>query len=187
MPRVGLTPVAVAAAAAELMDAEGRDALSLARLASELGVRPPSLYNHVDGLDGLERLVALQAVRKLADTCREAVMGRGGVEGLRALADAYRRFAVAHPGTYPLTQVARPGDGEYEEEAGRLLEPVLALLSGLGLADAELVHAARAVRSALHGFASLETGDGFGLEVDVDASFEWLCGMLERGVTPAVG
>jgi AcrR family transcriptional regulator len=185
MPRAGLTPTVIAQAAAALVDRDGTSALSVTRVADELGVRPPSLYNHIDGLDGLERLVSLDGVDRLADACRAAVMGRAGDDALHGLARAYRAFAHAHPGVYPLTQRARPGDAEYEVRAARVLEPVLALLTGYRLPDAERIHAARALRSALHGFVALEQADGFGLDVDVDASFDWMLGMVERGLRTA--
>lgn len=187
MPRAGLTPHAVARAAASLLDREGRAALTLARVADDLGVKSPSLYNHIDNLGALERLVALDGIDRLADACRAAAMGRAGADGFRALAHAYRAFALAHPGVYPLTQVSRPGDGEYEAKAARLLEPVLAILAGFGLPQAELVHAARAVRSALHGFAVLENDAGFGLDVDVDHSFEWMLDTIERALSVTGG
>jgi AcrR family transcriptional regulator len=187
MPRAGLTPHAVARAAASLVDREGRAALTLARVADDLGVKSPSLYNHIESLGALERLVSLDGIDRLADTCRAAAMGRSGADGFRAMAHAYRGFAVAHPGVYPLTQVSRPGDAEYEAKAARLLEPVLAILTGFGLPQAELVHAARAVRSALHGFAVLENDAGFGLDVDVDQSFEWMLDSIERALSVTDG
>lgn len=182
MPRSGLTPQVVTRAASSLVDREGPDALTITRVADDLGVRPPSLYNHIDGLDGLERLVALDGIDRLADACRSAVMGRSLGAALRDLAHAYRAFAAAHPGVYLLLQQARPADAEYGARAARLLEPVLALLSGYGLDGADRVHAARTVRSSLHGFVILEQQSGFGLDVDVDDSFEWLLDALERGV-----
>ena len=51
--RARLTKTAVVQAAAELINEEGTDALSLNRLAEKLDIRTPSLYNHVDGLPGL--------------------------------------------------------------------------------------------------------------------------------------
>lgn len=181
MPRAGLSPEIVTQAGAALVNREGRQALTLARLAEELGVRSPSLYNHVDGLDGLERSITLRGVDELADACRTAVMGRAGGEALQALAAAYRDFALAQPGVYALTQIARPADAEYAERAGRVLEPVVAVLGGFGLAGDDLIHAARTLRAALHGFVDLATRDGFGLTVDVEASFAWMIEVLERG------
>jgi len=182
MPRVGLTPRRIARAAAELVDRQGAESLSLAEVANALGVRPPSLYNHVGGLGALQRLVALDGLDQLADLCRAAVMGRAGEDALGALARAYRAFAVAHPGVYALTQISRPGDPDYERRAQRVLEPVLALLAGFGLPEGELIHAARAVRSGLHGFATLETRGGFGLDVDLDESFAWMVTSLQRAL-----
>jgi AcrR family transcriptional regulator len=182
MPRVGLTPAAVTTAAVRIVDEEGRSGLTLARVADVLGVRPPSLYNHVDGLEALERAVALAGVAQLADVCRSAVMGRAGLDALHALADAYRSFARSRPGLYSLTQVARPDDDDFGTEAARALEPVFAVLRGFGLADDELVHAARALRAGLHGFAALETQSGFGLDVDVDVSFQRMVAALGAGL-----
>lgn len=183
MARAGLTPPVIAEAAAGLVDRDGPAGLTITRVADELGVRPPSLYNHVDGRDALERLVALDGIDRLAEACRAAVMGRAHGAALRALAHAYRDYAAAHPGTYQLTQRARPGDAAYETRAARLVEPVMALLSAYGLPETELVHAARTLRSALHGFVLLEQRSGFGLDIDIDASFDWMLNALEHSLT----
>src|SRR4026208_27841 len=65
--RTRLTKVAVVEAAAELLTEEGAAALSLNRLAEKLDIRTPSLYNHVDGLPGLQRELAVMNARLLAD------------------------------------------------------------------------------------------------------------------------
>jgi hypothetical protein len=59
---------------------------------------------------------------------------------------------------------------------------LLAILRGYGLEGDDAIHAARAVRSALHGFVSLEAAGGFGLPVELDASFERMVGALARGL-----
>ena len=51
-PRAGLDKAVVVEAAAELINAEGIEELTLSRLAERLGVRTPSLYNHVMGCPG---------------------------------------------------------------------------------------------------------------------------------------
>ena len=65
MPRAGLDSDAVVAAAAALADAEGLERLTLARLAQQLGVRSPSLYAHVDGLEDLRTRLAIRGARQL--------------------------------------------------------------------------------------------------------------------------
>jgi AcrR family transcriptional regulator len=183
MPRAGLSTASVVAAAAEIADADGLDALTLARLAATVGVRTPSLYNHVGSLDDVRRRVALVAVRELAETMRDAAVGRAGEDALIAVAAAYRDYARRHPGRYDATQRApAAGDDELTVAAGVAVEVLLAILRGYGLEGDDAIHAARGVRSALHGFVALEAGGGFGLPVDLDESFARMVATLARGL-----
>lgn len=172
--RKGLTTEAVVDAALAVVEADGASALTLSRVARDLGVEPPSLYNHIGGLEPLRREVALRSVDVLAERLGAAAMGRSGTDALLALARAFRSHATEHPGLYELTSDARRDDEEYQRAASRTLEPVLAVLRGFGLEGDAAIHATRALRSALHGFVSLESIGGFGLDVDVDESFAWL-------------
>ena len=58
-PKAGLDHATVVQAAATLADTAGIGQLTLANLAERLGVRTPSLYNHVAGLPGLRRDLAV--------------------------------------------------------------------------------------------------------------------------------
>jgi AcrR family transcriptional regulator len=186
MPRAGLSTAAVVAAAAEIADAEGLDRLTLARVAAAAGVRTPSLYNHVESLDDVRRRVALLALRDLADALRDAAVGRAGDDALAAMADAYRAYARRHPGRYAATQRApAEGDEEMRTAAAGAVDVVLAILRGYGLEGDDAIHAARAVRSALHGFVTLETGGGFGIPVDLDESYARMVRALARGLRDA--
>ena len=186
MPRAGLSTAAVVAAAAEIADADGLDRLTLARVAATAGVRTPSLYNHVESLDDVRRRVALLALRDLADALRDAAVGRAGDDALAAMADAYRAYARRHPGRYAATQRApAAGDEEMRTAAAGAVDVVLAILRGYGLEGDDAIHAARAVRSALHGFVALETGGGFGIPVDLDESYARMVRALARGLRDA--
>jgi len=186
MPRAGLSTAAVVAAAADIADAEGLDRLTLARVAAAAGVRTPSLYNHVESLDDVRRRVALLALRDLADALRDAAVGRAGDDALVAMADAYRAYARRHPGRYAATQRApAEGDEEMRAAAKGAVDVVLAILRGYGLEGDDAIHAARAVRSALHGFVALEAGGGFGIPVDLDESYARMVRALARGLRDA--
>jgi AcrR family transcriptional regulator len=182
MPRAGLTAQTVTEAAAELADTEGLEAVTLAALAGRLGVRAPSLYAHVDGLDDLRVRIAAQGAAQLADRLQAAVAGRSGATALRALAAAYREYARTHPGAYAALQRTKGLNAQAAEAAERTVGVVLAVLQGYGLEGDAALHATRAIRAALHGFVLLEMQDGFGLALDVDESFEVLVGLLERGL-----
>ncbi len=184
MPRrAGLSPAAVVEAAAGLADAEGLEGLTLASVAGAVGVRTPSLYAHVAGLDDVRRRVALLALREIDAVMRAALMGRAGADALTALAHAYRDYAVAHPGRHAATvRAPDPADADMAAAGASALEPLLAVVRGFGLEGDEAIHAARTVRSALHGFVALETGGGFGMPVDLDASFAAMVAALARGL-----
>jgi AcrR family transcriptional regulator len=170
----------VVAAAAALADERGTAGLSLAALAERLGVRVPSLYKHVGGLDDLHRRIALAGLQDLTRELGAATVGRSGLEALRSCATVWRAYAKRHPGRYAAVQRAPdPADPELAAAGTTLIDLVLAVLRGYGLDGDATVHAARAVRSGLHGFVVLEAAGGFGLPHDVDESYERLVDLLD--------
>lgn len=173
--RAGLDTTAVVRAGAALADEEGLSGLTFAHLAERLGVRTPSLYNHVAGLDGLRRELALLGGRELGTQLARATIGKSGDDALVALSHAYRAYAKAHPGVYAAAQIAPPhGDDEWAAVGAEVVGIVLAALGGYGFAEEDGLHVVRGLRSVLHGFTMLEIGNGFGLPLDLDESFERL-------------
>jgi AcrR family transcriptional regulator len=157
---------------ARLLDETGPAGFTLAVLASRLGVRTPSLYKHVDGLPALRRSIALRAKRELAVVLGGAAVGRAGDDAVRAMAVAYRRWALAHPGQYPSTQHApAAGDADDEAASSAVLDAILEVLTEYALEGDDAVHAVRFLRSAFHGFVVLETGGAFELPVDPEHSY----------------
>jgi AcrR family transcriptional regulator len=187
MPRSGLDSEAVVTAAAALADANGLEAVTLARLADTLGVRAPSLYVHVDGLPDLRGRLAARGARELASAVQAAAAGRARGDALAAVAEVYRAYAREHPGTYAAMQRAPELNQNPEASAAatELVDVILAVLRGYGLEGDDAVHAARIVRAALHGFALLEADEGFGIPLDLDESFARLVDVLDRGLAPA--
>ena len=180
MPRAGLSRSVVVREAAVVADLQGLDRLTLAAVAERCGVRLPSLYKHIDSLDGLRRDLAVLATAELADALTVAVLGKSGDHALDALADAYRTYARERPGRYAATvRAPAPDDGEHVAAVETVLRIVLAVLAGYGLSGDDALDATRALRAALHGFVGLEVGGGFGLPLDVDRSFGRLVGGLD--------
>lgn len=185
MPRAGLGPDAVVAAGAALADEAGVAALTMASVAERVGVRTPSLYKHVAGQEDLVRRIAALALDEAADAVGAATQGRAGRDALAAAAYAFRDFVVAHPGRYAATVGVEPtGPDDPIARAGlRVLGSLTAVLRGYAVPAEELDHALRALRSALHGFATLQAGNGFQWSADVDESFDWLIDLLDRALT----
>lgn len=186
MPRRGLDSRQVVDAALAIADRDGLGAVTLARVADALGVRAPSLYHHVAGHEGLMRAIALRGLGELTAYLQAAALGRAGTEALAATAHAYRDYAHEHPGAYAATlRAPAPGDAEHEEAARAAVQVLGAVLRAWPLEDEEMLHAVRVIRSALHGFVSLEAGGGFALPLDIDRSFERLIETLAAGLPPA--
>src|SRR6266508_2905376 len=191
MPRKGrvrLDKNAVVRAAVDLVNAEGIAALTLSRLAEELGIQTPSLYNHVNGLPGLQRELAVLNARLLADRLGEAAIGKSGTELFMAVAQAFRDYVKEYPGLYMSTlrssgkQTIQDKDLMHEEQ--RALKIGMTVMASLGLQEEDAIHALRAFRSTVHGFATLEVAGGFGLPQDCDESFRRLVDALVTGLQP---
>jgi AcrR family transcriptional regulator len=186
VPRQGLDAEQVVEEAVRIADADGLDAVTLARVAAVLGVRAPSLYNHVAGREALLRAVTLRGLHELGDALRRAAVGRAREDALVAVAHAYRAYAHEHPGCFAATVAApAPGDTEHEQAAAEVVGVVAAIVGGWAIEDDDAIHAVRTVRSALHGFMTLEAAGGFGTPVDRDVSFERLVQTLAAGLESA--
>ena len=184
MPRAGLTPDRVVAEAERMVDDVGLHELTLAALAARFGVRQPSLYKHVASLGALEHQVAIRAKAELGDVLGRAAIGLSRGDAISAMALAYRQWARAHPGRYEAAQRApAPGDIEDVAASDAVVRVVAAVIERYDLHEADVVDAIRAVRSALHGFVSLESSGGFGLPTSIDRSFERLVGALTDALT----
>src|SRR6266566_5835281 len=181
--RVGLDQASVVEGAVKLVDEEGIEQLTLGRLAERLGVRTPSLYNHVAGLPGLKHELTLYCLHDLLDRILHATVGKSRAEAIVALADAYRAYAREAPGRYALTlQAPDPGDQEVQVIAQEIVDVLRAVLAPYRLSEEEAIHAIRGLRSMVHGFSSLEAAGGFGMPVDLDASFHWLINVFVAGL-----
>lgn len=180
-----LDPDQVLSAAERLVAAQGWDSLTMAALASDLGVRAPSLYRHVDSLDALRRALRSRMLTELSDAVRAAVMGKSGLEGLHALTDAYRSFAREHSARY-LAQGTLPGDEATRREGRRVGEAGYAVLASFGLSEAELPVATAQLAALLHGFVSLELVQTIDWVADPDAAFHGLVELFAAGLTNAV-
>ncbi|WP_157181282.1 TetR/AcrR family transcriptional regulator [Actinopolymorpha alba] len=182
MPRAGLSTAAVVEAALLHVDEHGADGLTLAAVAGRTGVAAPSLYKHVRNLAELRRLVATRVMDEFSHRLGVAVMGRSGDDAVAALMRAWREYVKEYPGRYAAIPSNPLSDPALAEPSGRQLEIILAVLRGYGLEGAAAIHATRCLRSAGHGFASLEAAGGFGLPEDLDTTFEHLMDMLIAGL-----
>ncbi|MBK9926743.1 MAG: WHG domain-containing protein [Anaerolineales bacterium] len=184
--RTRLDKNAVVEAAVEILNTEGIGALSLSRLADELGIKTPSLYNHVNGLAGLQQELNAMNAKLLANCLSDAAMGKSGEELFIDAAQAFRAYVKEYPGLY-MSTLRSSGDQQIQDESiqheeERAMKVGLAIMASLGLQGEDAIHGLRAFRSMVHGFATLEVAGGFGLPQDCDESFRRLASALVAGL-----
>jgi len=142
-------------AAALLVDEQGLEGFTLAKLATRLGIRSQSIYAHVDGLDSLRRELALLSLDDLARRLGRAAMGRTGRNALQALAEAHAGFAAERFGLYSCSLRRPDGDDELAHRINDVTLPWHAVLTSFGLRPSEIIHYHRALWAAIHGFVTL--------------------------------
>jgi AcrR family transcriptional regulator len=184
VPRAGLNGDDVVASAAGLADEIGYSGVTMGLLADRLGVRPPSLYKHVGGLADVQHRLATLAMTELGEVIRDAVQGRAGLDALAAMLTTLRGYVRDHPGRYAATTGAESAgpDDPLAIAGGRVIDSIAAVLRGYGIADSEMTHAIRTIRSTMHGFAILEASRGFQWDADPDESFQWMIRFIDRGL-----
>ncbi|MGI5132991.1 TetR/AcrR family transcriptional regulator [Pseudonocardia sp. CA-107938] len=175
MPRVGLTRQRLTEEAGRLADEIGYDNVTLAALARRFGVAGPSVFKHVTGQDDLRQAIAVAALDDYRTDLERAVMGRSTGAAVRALLTTSRTWARDHPGRYAaLSRVPTRGSAEHVAAANRVLAVLEAVVEGYGITGDDAIDAIRFVRSALHGFSSLECAGAFELDRDLTRSFDRL-------------
>lgn len=143
--RMRLSRERVLAAAMDLADREGAEAMTVRRLAEDLGVHPTSLYNHVPSkgavLDGIVEMLFLEVALPAEDTSWQ--------DWVRSLANSLRDLARAHPGAF-MVLTRRPAENP---AAYDLTELGLQAFRSAGFPTVQALQAVRGVSLALLGLA----------------------------------
>ncbi|SOB99690.1 TetR family transcriptional regulator [Ureibacillus xyleni] len=172
-PRVGLDQKMIIKVAAELADVEGIESITLSNIAKKLNVRPPSLFNHIQGLPSIKKELALLGMAKLFETLKDAAYNKTKDEAIIALAYAYVTFANEHPGLYQFTiKAPDTSEKELEDASNQIIALLNDILSDYGLSYEDKIHAIRTLRSILHGFSALEQMGAFGLQISIKESLQ---------------
>jgi AcrR family transcriptional regulator len=154
----------IVSAARRLLEEDGPEALSMRNVAAEIGIRAPSLYEHVADKRALESAIIAAGLHEQGVALRSAVQADGGGDPLMALAQAWRRWAHAHPHVYGLIYMrdldrSDAAVAEAEVFAGAPLREIC---------RGDLV-TARVIWAFAHGMVNLELTDRFPPGTDVDA------------------
>ena len=173
----------VLTAAEALVDRDGWRDLTMTKLAKELGVKVPSLYNHIPSLDALRAELQARTLGQLGEALNRKAMGRSGETAMRALAATLRRFANEHPSRYDLATQGFTDPDALAEATAHAAAAMAAVVRSYGIADPTFELQLGAFAS-LHGVLVLEHANFFPDTIDTDRVYEQtlevVLGLLEQ-------
>ena len=159
----------VVAAAIELVDRQGLEALSMRALAQQVGVKAMSLYNHVDNkddlVDGMVDVVYAEIELPDSPEWRAALRGR---------TISARRVLSRHPWAIALMESRTvPGPANLHHH-----DAVLGVLRRAGFSVQAATFAYSVVDSYLYGFALQEASLPFGTPEELAATSEQIVALM---------
>jgi AcrR family transcriptional regulator len=157
-----------------LIERDGVEHLSLGNVASELGIKAPSLYRHIESKSALLQAVIEHTYLSLFSAYDEALenAGEDPAEQLLKLVLAQYSFAHANPNTYMLAYAAQ--NPELRAEPQMLLEravtiqKIIVQISG----EEKSLPALRGLLAITHGYIMLELNGQFQRGGDLSLTFE---------------
>ncbi|MCD0448855.1 TetR/AcrR family transcriptional regulator [Actinocorallia sp. API 0066] len=151
----------IVAAALELLEADGREAMSMRGIAERVGIRAPSLYKHFPDKAAVELELTVIGLTEMAEALEAAE------PGLLSCARAHRSFALTRPHLYRLTTTDPLPRMLPEGLEARAAGPALRATDG----RADL---ARALWAFAHGMVMLELDGRFPTGADLEPA--WIAG-----------
>jgi len=189
-PSAGME-AALLASAADILETEGPDGLSVRRIAAAANVAPMGVYNHFESKFGIIEALFIQGFERLREALATIAEIEDPYEALREGGRRYRALALAHPMVYQVMFLrAVPGFEPSDhalEVAARAFDTLVAaveraMAAGV-LADGSPTETAQLIWANIHGWVSLELL-GIGFVEDQDAGYDRTCTSLLRGLRP---
>lgn len=180
-----VTGTTIIETATALIERDGVESLSLARIATTLGIRAPSLYRYFDSKSALLQAVNLQTTQDLIAALIEAAASSSQTHADRimALAHAYRAFAHAHPRAYALAySMTDPAAQPDPAALAALAQQVQAVVAPITGEPASLA-ALRGLWALVHGFVILELAGQFQRGGDLTSAYTSAVEAYVRGLS----
>lgn len=183
MPKTRLDRDLVVMKAAQMVNKKGLEQISLKMLASELGIKSPSLYNHVSGLDDLKKQLMIFGWKQMQEQITQSVIGVTGYDALKAMCYAFYNYAADNPGVFNvMLWYNKFQNDEMAEATSGLLSIIFKIVSTLNLPEEYGFHLIRTFRGFLEGFSLLVNNGSFGHPLPIRDSFELSLNILIDGI-----
>ena len=186
--KAGLDKNIILETAANMADTKGIASVTLKALAEELGIKPPSLYKHISGLDELNEKLMLYGWKSLEKEITKAAIGKSKDDAIVSICHAYRDYVMQHPGLFEAMQWYNMYQSEEHLKATEGIVLILfQVLDAYDLAEEQKVHIVRMLRGFLQGFLDIESHGGYGNPIAVDESFNFALRTILNGIRDLQG
>ena len=183
MARTGLDKAIVVEKAAQFANEIGLDNIQLKTLAESLNIQPPSLYNHIKGIDDLRHELMLYGWKNMEERMLEAVVGVSGYAAWEAICRAFYAYATENPGVFSaMLWYNKYQDDDTKRVTQRLFSTMFQIAANLGISEENCNHLIRTFRAFLEGYCLLVNNHSFGHSLPVEDSFDLSLQVLMAGM-----
>lgn len=182
MARIGLDEKKVVKKAAELANQKGMSYVTMKTLAEYLGIKTPSLYNHVQSQDDLYEKIMIYGWMQISDRIMNAANDLHGEDALRTFSQVFFQYAIENKGIFEaMMWYNKYSNPALEKATEKIYTVFFSITNELGIPFDKANHLLRTYRAFLQGFAALVIHDSFGNPISIQESFDISIDVLIEG------
>lgn len=183
MARIGMDANTIISRAAQMANQMGMENMTLKMLADDLGVKTPSLYNHIDGLEDLKMQLMIYGWKQMEERIIQSVIGISGYDAIKSGCYAFYEYATENPGIFnAMLWYNKFQNAETMEATSGLFLVLFKITSSLNISEENCNHIIRTLRGFLEGFSLLVNNGAFGNPISIADSFELSVNVLIEGI-----
>lgn len=182
MARADIDKTIIIKKAAKMANEIGLEKVTLKLLSNQLNIKPPSLYNHIKGLDDLRKEVMIYGWKQLEERVIEAAICVTGYDALEAMGRTFYKYATENPGIFnAMLWYNKFQSDETQDATKRFFSVIYKIFSTLNISQKNCDHLIRTYRAFLEGYALLVNNKAFGHPLSIEDSFEISLQVLKAG------
>jgi len=183
MPRTGLSKEEILEKAVALANEKGLSYLSVTTIAEYLGIKKPSLYNHMNTIDDIRKSIMIYGWKKVSEEIISDISFEDPKENLMEYGRRFYKYTIDNPGVFEaMLWYNKYSDNVLLETTEGLYSFFFTQTDNLGVERDVANHLLRTYRAFLEGFIMLQIHNSFGNPISVDESFKISMNVLISGI-----
>lgn len=183
MPRIGLTHEKVIENAANLANKKGLSYVTISSLAEFLGIKKPSLYNHIKSQEDIYEGIMIYGWKNGVQPIAENLHENNPQKALKKYARAFYKYALDNPGIFEaMLWYNKYKSPELIEASEKIYDFFFTQTDKMNIDHESANHLLRTFRAFLEGFLLLVIHNSFGNPISIEESFELSLDVLIGGM-----